>query len=413
MRGLFDTGSVGRRVGYLGALLGFFALGLTVASCASTDDDSGAQDDDSDASVIPAADAAADAGTDACDPDAGDCTQPQPPPCSDVEWCLEKTSHPAGIGLASVWGSGPNDVWTVGAFGTVTHWDGKQWTTAQLDTHWSLRAVWGSGPNDVWTMAAPDQIFHANGFASGAAQWSGVAPVTDKPPTPPALAGAIWGTSSSDVWVAGKILTMQRGNNSVRELAWRSVDADGGIGWAPAVQVSTFDTVRGIWGSGPEDIWIVGTKSASGSPFAAHSDGVTPDGGGAPTWTELDTQSLSGMYAVWGSGPNDVWAVGDYGTIRHGSAGAELLTIVESPTTENLRGIWGSGPKDVWAVGEHGTLLHYDGVEWRTATGGFVPGTKPHLYSVWGSGPNDVWAVGSGIVMHYSGPKPGAEGANR
>ena len=46
-------------------------------------------------------------------------------------------------------------------------------------------------------------------------------------------------------------------------------------------------------------------------------------------------------------------------------------------------------------------------------TGGFVPGTKPHLYGVWGSGPNDVWAVGSGIILHYSGPKPGAEGAKR
>ena len=146
-------------------------------------------------------------------------------------------------------------------------------------------------------------------------------------------------------------------------------------------------------------------------PFAAHSNGAAASGE-VPNWTELDTQSLAGLYAVWGSGPDDVWAVGDYGTIRHCSADTTLWTIIESPTRENLRGIWGSGRKDIWAVGENGTFLHYDGTDWRIATGGFVPGTKPHLSGVWGSGPNDVWAVGSGIVMHYSGPKPGARGAN-
>ena len=415
MRARFDTRSIERRLCYLGVLAGFVLLETSVASCASTESEPGAHEDDTDsASAVPAVDAAvADSADAGCDPDGGDCTQPQPPPCSDVEWCLEKTSHPAGIGLASVWGSGPNDVWTVGAFGTVTHWDGKQWTTSQLETHWSLRAVWGSGPNDVWTMAATNQIFHTTGFVNGTATWSSVASVTDEAINPPALAGAIWGSSASDVWIGGKILYMQRDNDLFGELAWRTVAAeDGGVAWAPGLQDFTLDMTRGIWGSGPNDVWVVGTKS-NNLPFAAHSTGADSANGEAPKWTVLDTQALSGLYAVWGSGPDDVWAVGDNGTIRHASAKAKLWTIIESPTTENLRGIWGSGPNDVWVVGEHGTLLHYDGAEWRTATGGFVPGTKPHLYSVWGSGPNDVWAVGSGIVLHYSGPKPGAEGANR
>ncbi len=406
------TTRLGRRLWCLGALAGFLALDLSVASCATTDDARGTGDEGDGASPIPSVDAAPDAGVDACASDAEGCSDRDPPPCESVEWCLEKTSHPAGIGLASVWGSGPNDVWTVGASGTVTHWDGKTWTTFEVDTGWSLRAVWGSGPNDVWTMGAPDQIFHSKGFNGGQAQWTRVAAVTEETLSPPALFGAIWGTSASDVWIAGARLFMQRGNDVFSELAWRTTEGDGGVVWAPGLQDQnwTFDTAYGIWGTSADDVWVVGTKS-DGLPFAAHSQSPANEGE-ATRWTELDTQALAGFYAVWGSGANDVWAVGDYGTIRHATADATVLTIIESPTKENLRGIWGSGPKDIWAVGERGTLIHYDGDGWRVATAGFVPGTKPNLYGVWGSGPNDVWAVGSGIVLHYSGPKPGARGAN-
>ena len=398
------------------ALVALLGLGAFIANCAEADsseddaspsvDASAGEDAGNDAGTFEdGRDAAVDAEVDACEASEDGCAEP--------EWVPVATGHSSGLGLSSVWGSGPNDVWAVGAHGTVTHWDGKQWTTAKVDTDWSLHTVWGSGPNDVWTMSAPNQIFHTTGFANGTATWTPMTPVTDEPIEPPALVGAIWGTSSTDVWVGGKILYMQREGNVFGEVAWRSaVTDDGAMAWAPGLQDWTFDMVRGIWGTGTGDVWMVGSKSDN-LPFGAHSKGVAAAGGGVPQWRELDTQSLAGLNAVWGSGPNDVWAVGDNGTIRHTGAGATIWSIVESPTKANLRGIWGAAPNDVWAVGEQGTLLHYDGTDWTAVTGGFVPGTKPHLYGVWGSGPNDVWAVGSGIILHYSGPKPGAEGAKR
>src|SRR5580698_8942367 len=30
----------------------------------------------------------------------------------------------------------------------------------------------------------------------------------------------------------------------------------------------------------------------------------------------------------------------------------------------NYRGIWGSGPDDIWAVGDKGTIAHFDGHAW-------------------------------------------------
>ena len=69
------------------------------------------------------------------------------------------------------------------------------------------------------------------------------------------------------------------------------------------------------------------------------------------------TGSLSALYGVWGTAANDVWAVGQGGTILHWD-GARWSTI-PSGTTETLRSIWGSSPTDIWAVGERGTAVHY------------------------------------------------------
>jgi hypothetical protein len=83
----------------------------------------------------------------------------------------------------------------------------------------------------------------------------------------------------------------------------------------------------------------------------------------------------------------------------------------ELPTREDLWGVWGTQPNDVWAVGGAGqregqaTLLHYDGRSWSTVA---IPQLeRPNvwaLYKVWGSAGDDVYAVGQrGAVLHYDG----------
>lgn len=62
--------------------------------------------------------------------------------------------------------------------------------------------------------------------------------------------------------------------------------------------------------------------------------------------------------------------------------------------------LWGSGPDDVWAVGRPGLLLHWDGTSWsRTDLG-----TSEALTAVWGTGAGDVYVVGhKGIGYHFNG----------
>ena len=72
-----------------------------------------------------------------------------------------------------------------------------------------------------------------------------------------------------------------------------------------------------------------------------------------------------------------------------------------SGTTNNLFGIWGSAPNDVFAVGANGTILHYDGTGWSAQ----ASGTTGHLYGVWGSSKYDVFAVGQEVILRYDGTR--------
>ena len=75
------------------------------------------------------------------------------------------------------------------------------------------------------------------------------------------------------------------------------------------------------------------------------------------TWPSIDVDRAPTLRAVWGTSPDDVWACGDNGALRHGSRAG--LHSVATGTDQELHGVWGSGPNDVYVVGWGRTLLHY------------------------------------------------------
>ena len=95
--------------------------------------------------------------------------------------------------------------------------------------------------------------------------------------------------------------------------------------------------------------------------------------------TSTTTQNLHG---IWGTGPGDVWAVGDNSTVLRYSNGKWPPTL---PTTEHLYAVWSSGGQ-VYAVGEAGLVIHHDGSKWITETAGKSKLTgvfswpRPHLF---------------------------------
>jgi hypothetical protein len=103
------------------------------------------------------------------------------------------------------------------------------------------------------------------------------------------------------------------------------------------------------------------------------------------------------LHGVWAIDENDVFAVGDGGTILRRVNGTDWFAMA-SGTTSNLRSVWGSGSSDVWAGGVLGTLLHYDGTSWSQ-----ISAPISNVDSIWGSSPTNVWFVGSTTVLRWNG----------
>lgn len=398
--------------------LGSLALTLAgmvpwFASCAEAED-SGKKDEDASATVPPpdAAEASVDAGppeTDGgCDAADKDCVT-HVISCDDVPWCPVSTTVSSLYALTAVWGSGKNDVWAVGSGGTIVHWDGTAWKQTPTGVKNTFHAVWGSGPTDVWAVSMTDAIFHSNGFSGGSAAWAKMPNVSDEFPM---TAMSIWGTTADDVRIGTRarlIFDPKTGQYSAIDQYTIKSDGDGGVAWEP---VTGDGNVHGFWGSSPTDLWLIADNSERNNwEKGLTRHGVAAKGG--LEWTSVDSQSTVVLEGIWGSSANDVWAVGDKGTIRRMKKGALRWEIVTSPTTEPLHAVWGSGANDVWAVGDSGTILHWDGTAWKPSAAAFGVGLKPNLYGVWGSAANDVWIVGDNVSLHYTGPKPVGQGGGQ
>jgi len=78
--------------------------------------------------------------------------------------------------------------------------------------------------------------------------------------------------------------------------------------------------------------------------------------------------------AIWGSSPEDIWFVGDSGSIVHYDGSG--FTRLESGTDVDLRSISRADDNNIWVSGylpsymEH-VLLHYDGQDWNTIVEGW------------------------------------------
>lgn len=144
--------------------------------------------------------------------------------------------------------------------------------------------------------------------------------------------------------------------------------------------------LRSIWGSSPQDVWAVGANTAM-----LHWD----DSGSG--WTRVPA-TLSTYNDVWGSGPNNVFAVAQFGAVEQWNGTAWIRRTLA--TSSELISVFGLGPNSIWFVGDGGAAVRWNGVS-STATNTMV---TSRLSAVWASADNDVWAAGqNGVVLHWTG----------
>jgi hypothetical protein len=262
----------------------------------------------------------------------------------------------------------PDDIWAVGAFGTLSsygvfrtlaeHWDGQTWTS----------------------VSSPNPGSFTNGFT------------------------AVGASSSTDVWAVGT--SGSTGGDRALAERWD------GSKWAvhqPPRQAHTGSSFAGVADVDASNVWAVGnTTESSGltEPLAERWDGVA--------WNDVSPSPIpsgGSFFAVTATGPDDVWAVGViYGTLgkttlltEHwdGTAWTEIPAVNPSATANAPTGVAVSSTGDVWLVGyqfvqseltDRTLAERWDGTQWQLTTTTDM-GTQSFLQGV-AADSTGMWAVG-------------------
>jgi hypothetical protein len=350
------------------------AAGLLIVACSDDGDQPGGDTGTPDG---PAADRGvteaglADAGADQQVAD----TAPQPDtvPTNPSDWTIVASAPDV---LNGVWGLDANNVFAVGKGGAIMFWDGTKWGAMTNPNSDDLYAVWGTGASStskVWAVGD-----------GGAIAWDGTS----------------WSTSDSSYSYPFQDMMGDSSNmyavGDGSDVRYHSYTSTSGY-WSSIYITVTSETLHGVWVVGDDQVWAVGDKATilkCTSSCASYS---------SSNWS-LDTVPsgvTSHLRGVWASSATDIFAVGFDGTILHYDGSAWKKMTVNTSTY--FHAVWGSGPSDVWAVGnpifaKDEAIFHYDGSSWTKSP---TPKDSMVLYDVWGSGANDVWAVGKTSILHY------------
>jgi hypothetical protein len=242
------------------------------------------------------------------------------------------------------------------------------WVVVQQELPGALICVSGTGDDDVWASGGDPGdgtgpfVLHYDGSS-----WTRL---------PTGTTGDLWWVHafpSGPVFLGGSqgtILRYQAGT------------------FTPMTTPGT-DTVFGIWGASPDDLWAVGgNPQVPGSAFVWRSDGET--------WTAAAIPSLpiSAYFKVWGRNASDVRIVGNDGVILR----YDGVAIVDEPSATNRKlltiHVDGDGP---WvAVGgvSQAVILEQAG-GWQDVS---PSAPSQPLFGVRMSG-NDGYAVGTGASV--------------
>ena len=239
-----------------------------------------------------------------------------------------------------------------------------------------MMSGWGPGDGSLWVVGG--QQFAGKILRFDSKGWRQIDLGFSVP-----LLDWVHGTSASDVFAGstdGRILHFD------------------GTSWT-VQQTPVTTPVWGIWAVAPDDVWAVGGDNILGdAPFVIHYDGEQWSLEPIPV---LQRPGVYAFFKVWGSGPNDIYAVGQNGAILHWDG--KTFTEEGAGIGQDLIGIWGTGPDDITVVGGRGTaeLAHFDGTKWQHAP----PSSLPGLNGVWTHRSDVAHAVGVGGTVLRVDPR--------
>lgn len=316
------------------------------------------------------------------------CACPAPPPEPEDAWEIVH-SDLAGA-LLSVWGTGARDVWAVG--GDTR--DGAGPLVIHFDGESWTRLESGEAQGNLWW------VF---GFEGGPVYMGGEGGMIlrnqdgdfSRMTTPGVdTVFGIWGATPDDVWAVGGA------SESTGGFAWRL----SGDTWVPEpslpASVPTGAAIWKIYGTARDDAWLVGSNGV-----ALRWDGASLTSAATGVGSSLFTvHAADGRYVAVGGLASGI-------IVEHD--GSQWRDITPAPPPSGLSGVTlGEGGLGL-AVGSFGAVLTLQEGVWALEDLGFALGQN--LHGSWIDDEGGLWAVGGqtfappyteGILLHRGTPIP-------
>jgi hypothetical protein len=290
--------------------------------------------------------------------------------------------------LMSVWGTSATDVYTVGADAG----DGAGPTVAHFDgTSWT-RLPTGQVGNLWWVFGFPGGPIYMGGDGGTILRYQGGAFTRMTTPGTDTVFG-IWGMTPDDLWAVGGANGGANGG-----FAWRLQ----GDTWAVApgfpADVAATNAIWKMYGRSASDAWMVGTNGK-----AVQWDGTS--------LTETNTGAGESLFTVHADAQRYV-AVGGFGTgkiLENEGSGWHDASPQAAP---GFIGVCLSA-QGGYAVGQEGAVYTRTGSGWSEVNIGV--NLDESFHSVWIDPSGGVWAVGGqvlvpplvdGVVLHQGAHVP-------
>jgi hypothetical protein len=295
------------------------------------------------------------------------------------------TNLPAAA-LLSVWGTSQDDVFIVGsddgAGPVVLHWDGA-WSRLDTQTTGDLWWVWSDGGDVVWMSGEGARVLT---YTRSTGEFT-----EEVIGDPLYKLFGIWGSSATDIFVAaGQI------DNALDGAVYHYDGAKWSLSTTiPKKDAYTRRQAFKVWGSGPTDVWVVGTFG-----MAMHYDGAT--------WTDIRPEPVNAtttLTTISGCGTDLAYAVGGFGNALVGRWDGAAWSD-DSPPPQAIapffNGVNVSCPgEQVVACGGAGSIY------WRADTGweaDLRPRATPRdFHACWLDDAGAVWAVGGDLTGQTEG----------
>jgi len=313
-----------------------------------------------------------------------------------------------------------NDVWAVGwawnnrlfAYQTlIEHWNGATWSLVRSPNATTgynlLNGVAVVAANDVWTVG---QAANGNTYNTLVERWNGTNWSIVPSPNVPGFSNvmqAISVVSTNDIWAVG-YSTDSNFNNFTLTLHWD------GTSWniVPSPNVD-HDILFAVNAVASNDVWAVGRSKPGGygedRTLTLHWDGSIWNVVASPN----DSSNDNTLFGVATVASNDVWAVGNAGSLKtlaihwDGASWSVVPTPAFDPNATNqvLVGIVALSSDSIWTAGQYivpleGSAQHTLTENWDGSSWNFVPSpnaknSNNRLHGIAVAPNGTLWAVGT------------------